>query len=158
MFPRKVSNRGKSPCVEGGNDLRPKRIDGRKAQAVEAMNFEAAERHNADMAHLRNFYDAVRTGSGVIEDIRFGADAVRIGHMINMACKGRWRDNVFVERLWKSVKYEEVYLKAYGSMAQARTELGRYFEFYNQRRRHQGLDRKTPDEVYMATLPKELVA
>jgi len=80
------------------------------------------------------------------------------GISISMDGKGRWRDNVFVERLWKSVKYEEVYLKAYDSMAQARTELGRYFEFYNQRRRHQGLDRKTPDEVYMATLPKELVA
>lgn len=80
------------------------------------------------------------------------------GISISMDGKGRWRDNVFVERLWKSVKYEEVYLKAYGSIAQARTELGWYFEFYNQRRRHQGLDSKTPDEVYMATLPKEPVA
>ncbi len=73
------------------------------------------------------------------------------------AGKGRWRDNVFVERLWKSVKYEEVYLKAYGSIAEARRGLRKYFEFYNQRRRHQGLDRKTPDEVYRATL-RELVA
>ena len=80
------------------------------------------------------------------------------GISISMDGKGRWRDNVFVERLWKSVKYEEVYLKAYASIAQARTELGRYFEFYNQRRRHQGLDRKTPDEVYRATLPKKPVA
>ena len=79
------------------------------------------------------------------------------GIKISMDGKGRWRDNVFVERLWKSVKYEEVYLKAYDSIAQARTELGKYFEFYNQRRRHQELDRKTPDEVYIATLPKELV-
>ncbi len=55
------------------------------------------------------------------------------------------------------MKYEEVYLKAFDSIALARTQLGRYFEFYNQRRRHQGLDRKTPDEVYIATLPKELV-
>lgn len=76
------------------------------------------------------------------------------GISISMDGKGRWRDNVFVERLWKSVKYEEVYLKAYGSMAQARTELGRYFEFYNQKRRHQNLDSKTPDEVYRTTLPK----
>ena len=76
---------------------------------------------------------------------------------ISMDGKGRWRDNVFVERLWKSVKYEEVYLKAYGSIAEARKELGNYFEFYNQRRRHQGLDRKTPNEVYRATL-QELVA
>jgi len=76
------------------------------------------------------------------------------GISISMDGKGRWRDNVFVERLWKSVKYEEVYLKAYGSMAQARTELGRYFEFYNQKRRHQNLYSKTPDEVYRTTLPK----
>jgi putative transposase len=82
---------------------------------------------------------------------------IKHGIAISMDGKGRWRDNVFVERLWKSVKYEEVYLKAYGSIAEARKELGKYFEFYNQRRRHQGLDRKTPDEVYRATLP-ELVA
>lgn len=82
---------------------------------------------------------------------------IKNGIAISMDGKGRWRDNVFVERLWKSVKYEEVHLKAYGSIAEARTELGKYFEFYNQRRRHQGLDRKTPDEVYRATLP-ELVA
>jgi len=79
------------------------------------------------------------------------------GIKISMDGKGRWMDNVFVERLWKSVKYEEVYLKAYGSIAEARRELGKYFEFYNQRRRHQGLDRRTPDAVYKATLP-ELVA
>jgi len=80
------------------------------------------------------------------------------GIKISMDGKGRWRDNVFVERLWKSVKYEEVYLKAYGSMAEARTELGHYFEFYNQKRRHQGLDRRTPDQVYIDTLPKGPVA
>jgi len=87
----------------------------------------------------------------------FIAVLVKHGIAISMDGKGRWRDNVFVERLWKSVKYEEVYLKAYGSIAEARKELGNYFEFYNQRRRHQGLDRKTPNEVYRATL-QELVA
>lgn len=76
------------------------------------------------------------------------------GIAISMDGKGRCMDNVFVERLWKSVKYEEVYLKGYDSVAVARKELGKYFEFYNKRRRHQGLDRKTPDEVYMATLPE----
>ena len=80
------------------------------------------------------------------------------GISISMDGKGRWKDNVFVERLWKSVKYEEVYLKAYGSMAEARKGLGEYFEFYNRRRHHQGLDSKTPDMVYWATLPKEQVA
>jgi putative transposase len=67
---------------------------------------------------------------------------------ISMDGKGRWVDNVFVERLWRSVKYEEVYLKAYDSIAAARASLGRYFAFYNTERRHQSLDRRTPDRVY----------
>ena len=57
-------------------------------------------------------------------------------------------DNVFIERLWKSVKYEDVYLKAYSSIAEARKELTNWFDRYNRRRRHQGLDNRTPDEVY----------
>lgn len=71
---------------------------------------------------------------------------------ISMDGKGSWRDNVFVERLWKSVKYEEVYLHAYDSVADARQGLGRYFLFYNQRRPHSALDRKTPDMVYFDRL------
>lgn len=67
---------------------------------------------------------------------------------ISMDGKGRWVDNVFVERLWRSVKYEEVYLKAYDSIVDARQSLARYFAFYNSRRRHQSLDRRTPDSVY----------
>jgi putative transposase len=67
---------------------------------------------------------------------------------ISMDGKGRWVDNVFVERLWRSVKYEEVYLKAYDSIGDARDSLGRYFAFYNTKRRHQSLDRQTPDSVY----------
>lgn len=70
------------------------------------------------------------------------------GIRISMDGKGRWVDNVFVERLWRSVKYEEVYLKAYDSIVHARQSLGRYFAFYNSRRRHQSLDRQTPDSVY----------
>jgi putative transposase len=62
--------------------------------------------------------------------------------------KGAWRDNVFVERLWRSVKYEEVYLKAYASVAEARSSLERYFTFYNTRRPHQALDGRTPDQAY----------
>ena len=77
---------------------------------------------------------------------------------ISMDGRGRWVDNVFVERLWRSVKYEEVYLKAYESLGEARRGLGDYFEFYNSRRRHQGLDYRTPDEVYWDTLPKEATA
>jgi putative transposase len=70
------------------------------------------------------------------------------GIKISMDGKGRWLDNVFVERLWRSVKYEEVYLKAYDSVAVAKQSLGKYFTFYNQKRRHQSLDRQTPDSVY----------
>lgn len=67
---------------------------------------------------------------------------------ISMDGKGRWVDNVFVERLWRSVKYEEVYLKAYDSIREARESLSNYFAFYNGERRHQSLDRCTPDNVY----------
>ena len=64
---------------------------------------------------------------------------------ISMDGRGAWRDNVFVERLWRSVKYEEVYLRAYGSVSEARTSIGRYLAFYNGRRPHSSLDRRTPD-------------
>ena len=72
---------------------------------------------------------------------------------ISMDGKGCWRDNVFVERLWKSVKYEEVYLHAYDSVSEARKGLEKYFTFYNQRRPHTALDDKTPDEFYFDNLP-----
>ena len=77
---------------------------------------------------------------------------------ISMDGKGRWRDNVFVERLWKSVKYEEVYLRAYESVSAARANLARYFQFYNTRRPHSALDRRTPDAVYFESLPLAQVA
>jgi putative transposase len=75
------------------------------------------------------------------------------GIAISMDGKGAWRDNVFVERLWRSVKYEEVYLKAYDSVSDARTSIGRYFDFYNGRRPHSSLDRITPDQAYFYPLP-----
>ena len=77
---------------------------------------------------------------------------------ISMDGRGRWLDNVFIERLWRSVKYEEVYLKAYETLPEARRELAAYFDFYNTRRRHQGLEGRTPDEVYWATLLAEQTA
>lgn len=67
---------------------------------------------------------------------------------ISMDGRGRWRDNVFVERLWRSVKHEEVYLKAYESPKQARESLATYFKFYNHERTHQSLDQHTPWEIY----------
>ena len=70
---------------------------------------------------------------------------------ISMDGKGRWFDNVFVERLWRSVKYEEVYLRAYESVAEARSRIGDYFRFYNRERKHQSLG-AAPDQVYFAEL------
>jgi putative transposase len=67
---------------------------------------------------------------------------------ISMDGKGAWRDNVMVERLWKTVKYEEVYLKAYETVAEARQSLNHYFQFYNAKRPHSSLDKKTPNQAY----------
>ena len=72
--------------------------------------------------------------------------------------KGAWRDNVFVERLWRSVKYEEVYLRAYDTVADARAAIGRYLNFYNTRRPHSSLDRQTPDQAYFTQLPHTAAA
>jgi putative transposase len=73
---------------------------------------------------------------------------------LSMDGRGSWRDNVFVERLWRSVKYERVYLKAYDSVSQARTDIADYLAWYNSHRGHSSLDRLTPDEAYFAGLPK----
>ena len=72
---------------------------------------------------------------------------------ISMDGKGAWRDNVFVERLWRTVKYEEVYLHAYDSVSEARTAIGRYLDLYNRRRPHSSLDGMTPDQAYFAFTP-----
>ena len=80
------------------------------------------------------------------------------GIRISMDGRGRWMDNVFIERLWRSVKYEEVYLKGYETIPEARRELAAYFDFYNLRRHHQGLEDRTPDEVYWSTLQMEQTA
>jgi len=77
---------------------------------------------------------------------------------ISMDGKGAWRDNVFVERLWRSVKYEEVYLRAYDSVSEARTSIGRYLDFYNARRPHSSLDGMTPDQAYFRQLLLRLAA
>jgi putative transposase len=82
------------------------------------------------------------------------------GHsiQISMDGKGCWRDNVFVERFWKTIKYEEVYLHAYESVSQARQALHRYITFYNTRRPHSSLDGRTPDDVYFTQLPQQIAA
>jgi putative transposase len=77
---------------------------------------------------------------------------------ISMDGRGAWRDNVFVERIWRSVKYEEVYLRAYDSVAEARSRLGRYLDFYNRKRPHSSLDARTPDHAYFNHLPQPVAA
>lgn len=77
---------------------------------------------------------------------------------ISMDGKGAWRDNVFVERIWRSVKYEEIYLHAYDSVGEARASIGRYLDFYNRRRPHSSLDRQTPDEAYFDHSPLRAAA
>src|SRR6516162_2975226 len=80
------------------------------------------------------------------------------GITISMDGKGAWRDNVFVERLWRSIKYEEVYLRAYESVGEARSCIGRYLDFYNCKRTHQSLDGATPDQAYFSKLPLRVAA
>jgi len=80
------------------------------------------------------------------------------GIQISMDGKGCWRDNVFVERLWKSIKYEEVYLHAYDSVSEAKAGIARYLSFYNDRRPHSALDGNTPDGFYFANLSSQKLA
>jgi putative transposase len=107
---------------------------------VEALE-EALARHgkpeicNTDQGS--QFTGAAFTGVLARNDIRISMDG-----------KGAWRDNVFVERLWRTIKYEEVYLRAYDSVSDARQSLGRYLDLYNRRRPHSSLDGRTPDQAY----------
>ena len=77
---------------------------------------------------------------------------------ISMDGKGCWRDNVFIERFWKSIKYEEVYLKAYECTSQARESIAQYMAFYNGRRPHRSLDGTTPDSIYFGSTPAAIAA
>jgi putative transposase len=90
-----------------------------------------------------------RAGTGVLADNDIA---------ISMDGKGACRDNVFVERLWRSVKYEKVYLKANDSVGEARASIGRYLDFYNARRLHSSLDGTTPDQAHFARLPVRMAA
>ena len=87
--------------------------------------------------------------------LEFTNSLISYGIKISMDGKGRWVDNVIIERAWKSVKYEEVYLKAYESITEAREGLKAYFNFYNYERRHQCLDGRTKYDVCSGTLPKQ---
>ena len=77
---------------------------------------------------------------------------------LSMDGRGAWRDNVFVERLWRSVKYERVYLKAYDSVGAARADIAEYMDWYNAGRAHSSLDETKPDKHYFAKLPAQAEA
>jgi len=96
---------------------------------------------------LSHFTNTAFTGLLLGNDIAVSMD----GH-------GAWRDNVFIERLWRSVKYEEVYLRAYDSVGEARASIGRYMAFYNGRRPHSSLDARTPDQAYFNHVPLSAAA
>ena len=90
--------------------------------------------------------------------IEFTDTVLARGCKLSMDGRGAWRDNVFVERLWRSVKYERVYLKAYDSVSAARADIADYMGWYNAARSHSSLDEFTPDEHYLATLPAQAMA
>ena len=89
--------------------------------------------------------------SGAFTSLLHGRDI-----RISMDGKGCWRDNVFIERVWRSIKYEEVYLHAYETVSAAREGIGRYIQFYNTRRPHSSHQARTPDVVYFTSLPQTL--
>jgi putative transposase len=85
--------------------------------------------------------------------VEFTDAVLQRGCKLSMDGRGAWRDNVFVERLWRSVKYERVYLKAYDSVSAARADIAEYLHWYNTQRPHSGVERFTPEEAYVAGLP-----
>ncbi len=116
------------------------------AFCVEALE-EALARHSRP--EIFNTDQGSQFTSAAFTGVLIGA-----GIAISMDGKGSWRDNLFVERLWRSIKYEEVYLKAYRTVSEARASISRYLAFYNGRRPHSSLDRMTPDQAYFTRLPQ----
>ncbi len=127
---------------------------------VEALE-EALARHgkpeifNTDQGSQFTSTDFTKVLKGAAGRHRSEAGGERIA--ISMDGKGAWRDNVFVERLWRTVKYEEVYLRAYAGVAEARASISRYLGFYNGKRPHSSLGGKTPDQAY-TNLPTPIPA
>jgi len=120
------------------------------AFCIEALE-EALARHGRP--EIFNTDQGSQFTSGGFTDV-----LVKNGITISMDGKGSWRDNVFVERLWRSIKYEEVYLRAYDTVSEARASLSCYLTFYNGRRPHSSLNRQTPDQAYFTRLPQSAAA
>jgi putative transposase len=98
--------------------------------------------------------DIVNTDQGSqFTAAEFAQTVLSRGAKLSMDGRGAWRDNVFVERLWRTIKYERVYLRAYDSVSEARTDIAEYIDWYNQQRGHTSVDEKTPDQAYWQLLP-----
>lgn len=126
---------------------------------VEALEEALARYGNPEM--LRPAVVALRVNtdqSSQFTSQAFTSVLLREKIAISMDGRGAWRDNVIVERLWRSVKYEEVYLHAYAGVSEARGSIGRYLGFYNGRRPHSSLAAKTPDQTYFDNLPVKMAA
>jgi putative transposase len=121
-----------------------------------AITLEAVHAVDALQEAYRRFGkpDIVNTDQGSQFTAQEFVDAV-LGNEVKLSMDGRgaWRDNVFVERIWRSVKYERVYLRAYGSVATARTDIAEYIDWYNVERGHSSLDDKTPEQAWLSGLP-----
>jgi putative transposase len=121
-----------------------------------AITLEAVHAVDALQEAYRRFGkpDIVNTDQGSQFTAQEFVDAV-LGNEVKLSMDGRgaWRDNVFVERIWRSVKYERVYLRAYGSVAAARTDIAEYIDWYNVERGHSSLEDKTPEQAWLFGLP-----
>ena len=121
-----------------------------------AITLEAVHAVDALQEAYRRFGkpDIVNTDQGSQFTAQEFVDAV-LGNEVKLSMDGRgaWRDNVFVERIWRSVKYERVYLRAYGSVAAARTDIAEYIDWYNSERGHSSLEDKTPEQAWLSGLP-----
>ena len=103
--------------------------------------------------------DIVNTDQGSQFTATEFTDAVlKAGCQLSMDGRGAWRDNVFVERLWRTIKYEHVYKRVYASVSQAKSRIGDYIDWYNGQRAHSSLDEQTPDQAYWAGLPELAMA
>jgi putative transposase len=121
-----------------------------------AITLEAVHAVDALQEAYRRFGkpEIINTDQGSQFTAQEFVDAV-LGNEVKLSMDGRgaWRDNVFVERIWRSVKYERVYLRAYGSVAAARTDIAEYIDWYNVERGHSSLDDKTPEQAWLSGLP-----
>jgi transposase InsO family protein len=126
-------------------------------RAVLSVNGKNGFRRLASINDLGSVKSYRKTARLIKIFVANDGDAI-VAIAISMDGKGAWRDNVFIERLWRSVKYEEVYLRAYETVGEARNSIGRYLDFYNRRRPHSSLDGSTPDQAYFTSLPIRLAA